>query len=92
LGKFYVLSGEIKTIISAPHIKTAQQAACEAMLINTRTNFAEACPAPLIAVSEKGFDLTDHQQGDDFFFATVDILKKAGFNINGEDNEGENYD
>jgi hypothetical protein len=73
MSKFYIQSGELQTVIAGEHIETAEQAACEALLI-TKTNEI----APLIVVSERGFDLVDHQQGDDTFFATVDILKKTG--------------
>ncbi len=76
MSKYYVLSGEIKTVVSAPHIENHEQAACEAVL-SCMTEGVSA--APLIIVSERGFDLHEHGDNEDVVFATQDILKKAGF-------------
>lgn len=73
MGKYYVVSGEMEVVIAGPHVETARQAACEALL-----SFREPKLAPLIVVSERGFQLFEHKDGTDQVFSTVDISKEAG--------------
>jgi hypothetical protein len=53
------------------------------------TNLQEGVTAaPLIIVSERGFDFHNHGQDEDIVFATNDILVKAGFIFDeGDDDE-----
>ena len=76
MGKYYVTSGEVQAVISAPHVKNAEDAACEAMLEYLQEGVN--C-APLIVVSERGFSYFEHESAEDRVFHTNDILEKAGF-------------
>jgi hypothetical protein len=82
MSKYYVVSGEIRVIISAPHINNHEDAACEAMLQYLQEGVS--C-APLIIVSERGFDFHSHGSEEDKVFATNDILIKSGFIFEEED-------
>jgi hypothetical protein len=75
MGKFYVISGEIKAVISAPHIEDAEQAACEVLLTCINEHIS---PAPILIVSQRGFDLHEHSPSEDVVFATNLLLKKTG--------------
>ena len=74
MGKYYIQTGQIKVVLSAPWIENAEEAACEALLQYACT----LTPAPLIIVSERGFECNLHEHNEDSFFATVDLLKKTG--------------
>jgi hypothetical protein len=82
--KYYVISGEIRTVIAAPHINSCEEAACEAMLKGMTEGVSAS---PMIVVSERGFELYTHGPTEDICFATQDILKKAGFKFEEDDNE-----
>jgi hypothetical protein len=71
MAKYYVTSGEMEVVIAGPHIESAKDAACEAIL-----SFRNYELAPLIVVSEQGFDLSYHKQ--DVVFSTVEIAKLCG--------------
>jgi hypothetical protein len=73
--KFYVVSNELKMVIGAPHIMSQEDAACEAVLL---TSGKGLCLAPLIVVSERGFDYFTHEIEEDRILVTHEILKKAG--------------
>jgi hypothetical protein len=85
MGKFYCISGNLQKILSAPHIESYEDAACEAILIGGKEGVSLA---PLIIVSELGFDLHSHPADSDKVFATNLLLKKTGL-LN---DEGQNYD
>jgi hypothetical protein len=73
VGKYYVISGELQTVLCGNHIACARQAACEAVLMNVGKQLA-----PLIVVNERGFDLHSHTENEDVILATIDILKESG--------------
>ena len=76
MGKYYVQSGQLQVVIAGPHIENPKSAACEALLQYLPHGIVLA---PLILISERGFDwFNHHTKEDDFVFATVDILKLAG--------------
>lgn len=77
MNKYYVLSGMLKMVISAPHIKTREDAAVEACIIHINKH-GGVFLAPIIMVSERGFDLMKHDQNEDEAFAMIDILAKTG--------------
>ena len=85
MGKFYIISGSLQTILSAPHISTYEDAACEAILLDVNSGVSLA---PLMIVSELGFSLHSHPADSDKVFATNLLLKKTGL-LN---DEGQNYD
>lgn len=74
--KCYVQSGEIKAMVGGPHIEDEETAACEVMLKHMTEGKSAA---PLIIVSQRGFEFQNHGPEEDTVFATQDILKKAGF-------------
>ena len=73
--KYYVTSNELKVIIAGPHIKDAEEAACEAFLSRYRPGINIS---PLIIVSQRGFDYCNHENDEDKVFDTCDILTKVG--------------
>jgi len=73
VGKYYVISGELQTVLCGNHIACARQAACEAVLMNVGKQLA-----PMIVVNERGFDLNSHTDTEDSVFATINILKESG--------------
>jgi hypothetical protein len=81
MGKYYVLSGQVRRIIAAPHITDSKTAAIEACLQHSN-GLVIGDLAPLIIVSERGFDFNIHEQSEDTIFSTVDILTEAGL-LNG---------
>ena len=74
MAKYYIQTGAIQAILAAPWIENAEDAACEALLMYAQ----RLMPAPLIIVSERGFECNKHEPNEDSFFATVDLLKKTG--------------
>lgn len=76
MGKYYVRSGQVRAVISAPHIQSPEDAACEAMLTYLQEGVNVA---PKIAVSQRGFDLFNHDINEDVIFDTEEILVKSGF-------------
>lgn len=71
MAKYYVTSGELYVTIAGSHIETPKDAACEAIL-----SFRNRELAPLIVVSEEGFNLSQHKQ--DVVFSTIEIAKLCG--------------
>lgn len=67
--KYYILSGQLKTIVNADD---TEKAACNALLNNTGVWLS-----PLICVSERGFDVLEHEQNEDEFFDTYELLLKT---------------
>lgn len=77
MAKYYVVSGELEVVIAGPHVVSPKDAACEAIMM-----FREKTLAPLIVVSEIGFNLFNHKDAQDSVFSTVEIAKDCG--ITGE--------
>lgn len=73
MKKFYVMSGELKVVIGGPHIGCARQAACEALLM-----FREHRLAPIMVISQRGFDVNEHEDNEDVFLDTEEIACEAG--------------
>jgi hypothetical protein len=76
--KFYVRSKDLKVVIGGNHIKSHREAAKEALLQFFTSHISIA---PLIIVSEKGFDYHAHNEEEDSVFDTMTILREAGFTI-----------
>ena len=77
--KFYVRSHDFQVVVGGLHIKTAEQAACEAYLHKYKEGVQVS---PITIVSERGFEYMEHDQ--DKVFDTCEILKKAGFTFEDE--------
>lgn len=73
--KFYVQSGQMQVVIAGPHIESPEDAACEALLKYIPLG---AIVAPLMLISERGFDFNEHDITEDGVFATAEMLQKAG--------------
>ena len=73
--KFYVQSGQMKVVIAGSHINSSEDAACEALLTYVPKGMVIA---PLMIVSERGFDFNAHETAEDNVFSTRDMLKLAG--------------
>jgi hypothetical protein len=73
MSKYYIISGELEAVIAGPHISCPRQAAIEAVL-----TFKNKSLAPLMIISERGFDVFGHDEAQDIVLATVDILKESG--------------
>jgi hypothetical protein len=74
MGKYYILSKDLRVVIAGPHIANAREAAKEALLncVDENTKLA-----PRLLVSEIGFDI-GHEE-DDEYFDTVELMEEAGF-------------
>lgn len=77
MNKYYVLSGMLRMVISAPYINTPEEAAVEACITYINKH-GGIFLAPVIMVSERGFDLMEHDHNEDEAFAMIDILGKTG--------------
>jgi len=75
MAKYYVQTGMIRVVMAGPHLENAEDAACEALLQYVGKGLD---PAPIILVSERGFECNLHEHIEDSFFSTVDLLIKTG--------------
>jgi ubiquinone biosynthesis protein Coq4 len=81
MAKYYVVCHDIRTVISGPHIESPEEAAIEALLNGAKHG---ARLAPVMIVSEKGFDLNSHGENEDQIYATDKIMQAAGFDFGEE--------